>query len=678
MASSPVEYGGEMLTREEAISRLTGGMLTRLPQSLWEQDPASVQGQLYSAVAAELATWLDAWAVTRDCTLLQRADGIDLDVLLNDYALKRYNRRPDAYARQLARQILWTPKGTLFSEQEVSQLLVDAPQLLGRSGRHQPHWWVAVCAPVTMPRTYWQLGSVLGEVWYLSLEENDVILSTSPPPGANMTPWPDGYTPLLGGPPPFAGGRDDVATLFWLQVRDQTRQLWYLTIGAGGCVALSLTPPPYVPGTSQPLQLLDGYGEVWGVTMDAETVSLTIMPLTTPLRSPSYWRLRDTDGTDVLLAVSHGTLALRDPPAPIAWQDVTPGGVPLDWFTVTRTTPAATRYVTVSPTGMLTLTDILPAGTGTAEPMILRDRHGGAFWDVGLDLTALALALTPIDEPPMVSGAPVVLLDPGHVGQYLTLHDQAAVPWYLWHDLTAFAVSDQAPLTLHDATPPGGPFTWWRLQALRGEASAVFPATGGCLAVGRPAPPGTGTATPQALGDKGGRLWHDGIAPDGSLGLSDWPPLDFAQAATCLILNDEEGGRWFWRIDPQTSEVTISTVLNPDTIPWQRVGELGWLRFDDPSGALPWYAMADEYHEACVRQAPSLAQPWGLEAHACPLIDASGRRWLLTMEVDGSLSPLPQPAEDIPGLRPTLYVRDCAEALRHVEAGGSLTTLWIE
>jgi hypothetical protein len=319
-------------TIEDAALVITQRMLRRLPASLWDQSLGTPQAQLYGSIALELARWLDAWALVRRCTLLQQADGIDLDVLLRDYGLMRFNRRPDAFARQIARQILWTPKGTLYSVQEVATLLTDAPQLCGRSGRLQPHWWVAMNQAVTMPRTYWQLGNALGEVWYLSFADNDICLSQYPPPGANSTPWPEGYTPVPGGGPPYyAGGREDVITLFWLQVPDETGVLWYLTLGTDGSCAVSLDLPITGPGTHTPVQLLDGHGEVWGLQVDRATRSLLMEPLSTPPTTPSYWRLRDPNGLDWIMAVNRGALITQRAPAPLGWIDMTPGGAPLDW-----------------------------------------------------------------------------------------------------------------------------------------------------------------------------------------------------------------------------------------------------------------------------------------------------------------------------------------------------------
>src|SRR5215813_14194720 len=89
-------------------------MLRRLPASLWDIDPSSatLQRDIYKAIAEQLALWLENQAIARTMTLLLQAQGRDLDVLLADYGLQRYLQRPDAYARQIGEHILWHPTGT--------------------------------------------------------------------------------------------------------------------------------------------------------------------------------------------------------------------------------------------------------------------------------------------------------------------------------------------------------------------------------------------------------------------------------------------------------------------------------------------------------------------------------------------------------------------------------------
>jgi hypothetical protein len=308
-------------------------MLRRLPASLWNtQDLDTTQAKLLGAIAHELATWFGEQDVVRTCTLLQEAGGIDLDFLLRDYGLKRYNQRPDALARQLARQILWTAKGTVYSMQEVARLLVDTLQLLGRSGRTQPHWWVAQHAPLTFARTYWQFCDVLGGTWYLYIGGNEIHVSQAPPAGANITPWQDGYTPTPNaGPPAFAQGWEDVQALDWVRVFDLAAMPWYIRVEPDGGLTITDTAPPSGRISTQPIQLLDGAGEAWGIQVDHLEPGIILVPLTTPQTNTTYWRLRDAGGAVWIVSLNAGAIHLSTPPAPLGWQETTPGGQPLDW-----------------------------------------------------------------------------------------------------------------------------------------------------------------------------------------------------------------------------------------------------------------------------------------------------------------------------------------------------------
>ena len=662
---------------ELAALDLQQRLLHRLPESLWDQSRLTPQGQLYGAIAQELARWLETWTIVRDSTLLQRASGVDLDLLLTDYRLKRYNHRSDAFAREIARLILGTPKGSLYSLQDLTQLLVDTPQLCARSGRWQPHWWTAITRPITMARTYWQLGDQLGKMWYVSLAQNEITISDLPPPGANTTPWPDGYVPVPGGPPPFAGGNDDVMPVYWFHLEDETGALWYFHIGEGGEAAISLERPGPEPGTTEPMRLWDGQGEVWGVMVDRQDFSLRVIPFTSPLLNPTFWTVIDDLDQAWLLFMREGALTLARLPAPLLWREMTPGGVPLAWWRITEEGAAAPRYAHVLHQQVIVVTETQPDGPGTTEELLLRDVEDQSLWRGDLDTTGRDLEMRPAPEIPLISGDPIVMLDPGHIGQYVQLVDGADQTWYVWRTLGGgYAVGEGAPPHLVDATPPGGPYRWWRLEALDGSASAVWIEAGPCLKVGRPQPNGAGMDTPVALGDYDNVLWHDGITPDGALAGSNAAPLEFTQAPTCLILNDEDGRRWFWAVNPHTGSLIVSEVLGPRVIPWQPVGELGWIRAADPHGGPPWYLMATRTHAVKVRHAPMLAQPWGLDARECLLYDDTGRPWQLTIGADGGVKPLPLYYETIPAIQPTLYVRECAEALRHIEAGGSLTTLY--
>src|SRR5215471_14877025 len=75
-------------------------MLRRLPPSLWDTDPSAdtLQRDLFAAIASQTAVWLEQRDIARTMTLMLQAEGIDLDVLLQDYGLKRYLQLPDPYA----------------------------------------------------------------------------------------------------------------------------------------------------------------------------------------------------------------------------------------------------------------------------------------------------------------------------------------------------------------------------------------------------------------------------------------------------------------------------------------------------------------------------------------------------------------------------------------------------
>lgn len=666
-------------SRTETIDRLTASMLGRLPQSLWDQDPASVQGQLYAAIAAELATWLETWTVARDSTLLQRAEGVDLDTLFRDYGIKRYNQRPDGYARQIARQVLWSPQGTLFSLQDVGQLLTDYAQLVARSGRLQPHYWIAAAHPLILRRTYWQLADAHGTVWYLMIAHDEALVSTSPAPGVNATPLPDGQAVDLPGTPDwetwgtapaYATGRGDVQALRWFTARDAGQGLWYVTLTPGGDLALTQTPPAG-PGTTARLELLDGNGGVWRVHVEASTQSLLFLEVSEAATAPTFWRLVDTDGVPCWLVVDDEVPAIRRTPPP--WLDTTPALEPLAWVLVTNAL-GQTRYAVVTPLEEIQLLEDQPAGDGTTDLPVLIDVHGH-HWALRLEQTLVTLALTPV-IPDAPASTLVRLLDPGYSGQYVVLTDAAPQPWSVWIEHTELAVFDGLEVGLDDATPPAGPYAWLRLTDLRGARFALRPDSMTALEVTQVQPSGQGTATPTSLNADDGARWHVGIGLDGAVGISDAPPVIWDQAATCLILNDAAGVRWFWRVEPQTGELVCSDALEPDTIPYMREGEVGALHGITREGER-LYMMPSRWGEAQVQHATDLDHPWSLPLEETPLRDPTTRDWLLRFGVDMSLAPEAQPPDDIPITDAPIYLRDLADALRQVQAGGALTTFWV-
>src|SRR5262252_1134822 len=132
-------------------------LLRRLPPSLWDTDPASntLQRDLYGAIAQEVGVWLSQLDTANQMTLLKEAQGIDLDVLLKDYGLRRYMQRPDDVARQIAEQMLFRPRCTLYAVQQLADLLFDLPHVTLRTGRSQVHVLVSDTHPITVPMSYW-------------------------------------------------------------------------------------------------------------------------------------------------------------------------------------------------------------------------------------------------------------------------------------------------------------------------------------------------------------------------------------------------------------------------------------------------------------------------------------------------------------------------------------------
>jgi hypothetical protein len=142
------------------------------------------------------------------------------------------------------------------------------------------------------------------------------------------------------------------------------------------------------------------------------------------------------------------------------------------------------------------------------------------------------------------------------------------------------------------------------------------------------------------------------------------------------VFSDQAHGRWFVRM-AEDQGIIMSSVLEPETIPWQAVGELGWIRVQDPLGGLDWYLSLDPSHSLLAQHAPPLGTPPGLDAAQALLRDTEGLWWKFVVAVDGGIGLEPQPPEVIPLAPPIIAVAECLEALRHVEAAGAITTLWV-
>jgi len=459
-------------------------MLKRLPPSLWDTDPQSetLQRDLYRAFAAQMAIFIENRSIASTMTLLLQAQGVDLDVLLEDYGLRRYLQRPDAYARQVGMHILWHPKGTLDCIRILADLLFDQTHLTLRTGRSEQHVFVADTQPVTSPYSYWGMVSA-DALWYaVTVESGLPMISQMPPPGIDVAPGPH--------------------KLHWFTVLDDLSQTWYVTI-AGDTLTISQTQP-LSPGTTTVFEVQDGAGVRWQLTVASQEEAL------------------------------------------------------------------------------------MPVAVSTGNPIL-------------------------------------TLLSPGYPFQALNLVDRMGHLWWLWIQSQHVTMTSTQPADSLNATPAGGPYQWLRLYDQEQALWYAYPSTGGVLQVSQTSPGGRGTATPQALGDQQGVLWHYGITPTGTLGVSSAPAVTTQGHATTMCLNDGTGARWFWRV--HRGLLQWSAHLWPNSIDQSPWGEIGWVRIPIPNGAI--YAYPSPTGAPMGDIAPPIGSPWGWREPVF-FLDELDQRWQLT------------------------------------------------
>jgi len=599
-------------TLATSTTEVLARMLQRLPPSLWDVDPtsATVQRDLYRAVAQAGAVWLENREIARRATLLLEAEGRDLDTLLADYGLKRFLQRPDAFARQVAEQILFTPKGTLYAVQRLADVLFDLPQVTLRTGRSEQHVLVADTHPITTPYSYWGLVSDEG-LWYAVTVDGTVpTISTSPPPGVDQAPGPQ--------------------TLRWFTVHDEHGADWYVTIRSRS-LCLSQTPPAGY-GTAAPFHVLDGHSQWWHLEVRAsEGALVSVRDSVPPPETPGlpnlmgYWRLQEAGGTvwGLWLAAGIPTLSTNLPPIP----DQTPGGVPLDWFTVQGSFHAP-WYVSVAQR-TLVAQPTLPAGLGTAAAPVFVDTTGQRWTlvvDAGAAALGTALETSPVLLPEVITAPEgLVVLSPAHPFQAVALVDSLGVAWWLSIQTQTGVLSQAMPVGAQDVTPVGGPFRWLRLYDGQGGLWYVSPETWGVLTLALTSPGGLGTAAPQTLGDGHGVRWRLAATTTGSFSASDTPQVTYGGMATAVCLNDATGARWFWRVSHGALE--WAPELWPNTMDQSPWGELGWLQTHDPSGNV-----VSMYPDVTGRPQLGLGapatSPWGWQEPVI-LVDTDGVRWEL-------------------------------------------------
>lgn len=626
-------------TLTNATADLLARLLCRLPQSLWDTDPTSptVQRDLYRAQAVQLAVFLEQRDIARRMTLLRSAEGIDLDRLLADYGLKRYLQRPDAAARQIGQNLLFAPRGTHYAIERLADLLFDLPHATLRTGRGQTHVFVAAVHPVTTPHSYWGLISAAG-LWYaVSVDRTVPTISQGPPPGLNVAPGPH--------------------TLTWFTVQDGAGVPWYVSIAEE---TLRLDPvPPAGYGTTEPFAVLDGRGNRW--RLEAQGARL-VSVLDTGLAGFGTWRVTDRLGTLWFLAMERQVPTLTSA-APVGSLDQTPGGIPLDWFTV-EDALGTPWYVSIE-AETLAVTSTSPGGLGTASLAEFLDQRGQR-WVLS---TRSGVLVTQAVNP---HNADFVVVAPAAPFQALKLVDSAGGPWWVCLDKDTFLTTELLPVGARDATPAGGPYHWWRFYDVAHTPWYVWPSTSGVLLYDTVSPGGAGTRAPEQLGDAHGVLWH-GAVRAGTLLLSDAPPVDDTGLPTALCLRDEAGAAWFWRVSKQVLE--WSPVLWPDTIDQSPWGEIGWLQVSSSTGE-PRFLFPTRQGDATAAAVPPASSPWGWNAPV-RLRDASGIPWALSVRGQATVRLDPERPDELPLAPGAIPVAEALEAFRHVQAAGSLLTLLI-
>ena len=635
-----------MPTLTEHTSDVLARMLRRLPPSLWNTDPtdSTLQRDLYRAFAEQIAVWLENRAIARASTLLLEADGVDLDTLLADYGLKRYLQRPDDYARQIAMQILWTPKGTHYAVATMADLLFDAPHVTLRTGRSHTHVLLADTHPITVEHSYWSLLSDEG-LWYaLTVDGTVPTISPFSPPGLDLSP---GERPL-----------------HWFTVEDELSATWYVTIAADTLV-VSQTAPGWGTGTSQSFSVLDGQGTTWELSVHSGTESLVctaIAPDQPPLTvlSPNHvfqaMQLVDSAATVWWLSIDGDTGNLTST-LPAGATDVTPAGGPWRWLRL-QDLAGAFWYASVTTLGVWLLHTSPPAGLGTAFPQGVGDAHG-VMWHWGVD-PAGSFA---------ISDAPNI--DYGGMATAICLNAADGLKWFWrvrggrleWsHELWPDTI-DQSPW---------GELGWLATHTTTGARVYVYPSLQG-VPIAADGPPNTspwGWDDPVTFVDAPGAAWQIQVTP-ATVGRPDY-----------WRLTDETGTAQVLWIEARVPTTALSPpVLGVDQFPADT--PFDWLTVLDEQ-ARSWYvALRGGALQVTPTMPPAAVSPvlqivqdtlgtlWSLQmrrgADTLQILEAGP--WRVGVSLVGS--------RDLPSLATPIPMREVMEAMEHVQAAGSLVTVLI-
>jgi hypothetical protein len=472
--------------------------------------------------------------IARQMTLLREATGRDLDALLQDYGLRRYLDRPDAYARQIGMQCLWIPKGTTHAVRQLADLLFDLPTVTLETGPGEVHVLVADTHPITTPTSYWTLTSREGYRYAVTVVHGFGWISQMPPPGLDVTP----------------PGRP----LAYVAVDSDDANQWYLFI-QGDTLWTSTTPPAWGSGAVGPLQVRDGQGTLCTfrvlsgpavltpVVVSTGQAPITILDPGHPFQAVS---LLDAVGGVHWLWVWRG-IAFLDTTPPAGSTNVTPAGGPYRWLRLYGPGDSL-WYGFPSASNVWSVTTTSPGGLGTNAVQTLGDPDG-VRWQIGVT-TAGTFG---------VSDAPAI--DYGTLTTALVLRDATGRAWYwrIHHQGMAdvFEVSD---VLWPDAIPgmPWGDIWWLQMLSTTGQQVYVFPDAHIGVPVVALAPPPTavwGWTDPLTLRDNTGQWWglsvNNGVVHyDADTSVSDLPPR-------APLLNIRDAYDAFYHVKSAGSLVTV-------------------------------------------------------------------------------------------------------------------------
>lgn len=389
-------------------------------------------------------------------------------------------------------------------------------------------------------------------------------------------------------------------------------------------------------------------------------------PITTAY---SYWMLTSREGWRTAVTVHNGFGWISDRPPP--GLDITPPGPQLAGFQV-LSDDSQIWYVTVEGDTLhasLTPPTWGPYGT---TPFQVLDGAGG-LW------TFQVLHMIQVLNPVLLSSGnpPLVVLDPAHPFQAVSIADAGGGTWWLWVLHGIPFLDPVKPSAATDVTPPGGPWRWLRLYGPGDSLWYAYPSTVGIWQVSQTSPGGPGTNAVQELGDADGTNWRLGITPALTFGVSDAPRVDSSGMPSALMLRDFANQLWYWRVHQTAGEpfFEVSDTLWPRTVPAMPWGSIGWLSLLSTNG-LRYYVYPQQYTGVPVLAlGPPVTSPWGW-SEPIPLRDETGQEWLLEVRNE-VLYWTAQPRSDLAPRAPLASLRDVYDVLRYVRGAATQVTVLV-